>query len=70
MRAKAREELELAEFHLREALELDPTDEVTKEELRSIRKPVVPPPQGDQDEPHKGFLGRLFGRPRRKSTPV
>jgi hypothetical protein len=67
LRAKARADLELAEFHLREALDLDPTDEITKEELRAIGRPVVAQ-GGQQEAPRPGLLGRLFGGLRRKST--
>lgn len=61
LRAKARDDLHMAAFHLREALDLDPTDEVTAEELRQIAPAEVPPPA-------PGFIGRLLGAVRRRTT--
>jgi hypothetical protein len=68
LRAKARSDLELAEFHLREALDLDPTDEITKEELRAIGRPVVAQGSQSEEAPRPGLLGRIFGGLRRKTT--
>lgn len=61
LRAKARDDLHMAEFHLREAHELDPTDEVTSEELRRIAPTVVAPPP-------PGLIGRLIGAVRRRTS--
>jgi len=40
LRAKAREDIELAVRHLHDAFDLDPTDEITKETLRSLGQPI------------------------------
>ena len=50
-RAAARDDKTMAAFHFKEALDLDPTDEVTAEELRRMTPQV-----------HKGLLARMFGR--------
>lgn len=50
-RAMARDDKTMAAFHFKEALDLDPTDEVTAEELRRVT-PVV----------SKSLLARIFGR--------
>ena len=50
-RAVARDDKTMAAFHFQEALDLDPHDEVTAEELRRVT-PVV----------QKSLLARMFGR--------
>jgi hypothetical protein len=64
LRAKARDDLDMAEWHLREAMDLDPTDETTAEELRSIGKSVEPPPPAVKP---KRFWGWMTGAMRRKN---
>jgi hypothetical protein len=63
LRAKARSDLQMAEFHLREAHELDPHDEVTAEELRQIA-PSTPRP------PSPSLIGRFIGAVRRRTTGI
>lgn len=65
LRAKAREQVDLAVFHLREALDLDPTDETPRDVLRSLgRTPdaTVEPP------PPRTVFGRILGGLRRRTT--
>ncbi len=50
-RAVARDDKTMAAFHFKEALDLDPTDEVTAEELRRVAPAAA-----------KGLLARMFGR--------
>lgn len=50
-RAAARDDKTMAAFHFKEALELDPTDDVTAEELRRVTPQV-----------QKSLLARVFGR--------
>ena len=46
LRARAREDLDRAVWHLREAIELDPTDETSKEILKDLAPTGVEKPRG------------------------
>ncbi len=66
LRAKAREDVDMAVWHLREAIDLDPTDEQPRDVLRSLGQPgdnKPPPPPA----PQQGFVGRLWKGIRRRT---
>ncbi len=58
LRAKARDDVDMAVRHLHDAYDLDPTDEVTRETLRSLGKPVPT----EESAKKVSFWRRWFGR--------
>jgi hypothetical protein len=59
-RARARNDDDLAERHLREALDLDPSDETTQEELRRLGRAVTA--SNDSEPAGGGWLSRWLRR--------
>jgi len=60
LRAKARADNDSAIAHLREAIDLDPTDETPRDALRSLG--VSGQPDADNDAPKPNFVTRLWRR--------
>jgi hypothetical protein len=60
LRAKARADHDAAVTHLREAIDLDPTDETPRDVLRSLG--VSGKPEITEEVPKPGFVARLWRR--------
>ena len=67
LRAKGRDDVDMAVWHLREAIDLDPTDEQPRDVLRSLGQPgesVNTPPAAPASQ---GLVGRLWKGIRRRT---
>jgi Flp pilus assembly protein TadD len=66
-RASARDDVDMAVWHLREAIDLDPTDETPREALRALGQPGQNASEAQPVPGQPGLFGRFLKGLRRRT---